>query len=90
MKHNNTFKMIGPWIGAAAGLFVVASNFAAPFFAGLGLDWLSAQPICPVGVACAEIYAPVYITPIAYIIFAVVGFLLGWLIQSIIKKVIKR
>lgn len=99
MKHN-PFKMIGPRVGALVGaafiLWVRYFNnkvFGCP--AGGGLDsngfmqltdpcLLNLNPGGAVGFFNAPDPFMGYL-----IIFTVVGFLLGWLVQTIIKKVKK-
>lgn len=98
MKHN-PFKMIGPWIGAGVGLFLCLGSFL-PF-----VSLISSLFFYPLSVVWQMVYYGHILTGMeaqatpsdaSYILLLllpiygiIVGFLIGWGIESWIRKVKK-
>jgi hypothetical protein len=101
MRLNNPFKMVGPWIGAGILGFEFVREFIA-ISASSGhfipliemLDRLvkllsSGNGSDVLGIPLIEIYFVIPLTFLLLIFIVVTGFLIGWGIQSLIRKVRK-
>jgi hypothetical protein len=85
MKHNNPFKMIGPWIGAIFYLVWMLLSFNDSFRYSI----ITTAVWFPFGNLAYLFAIDPKIVYIGIALQVVLGFLLGWFVQSLIRKVSK-
>jgi hypothetical protein len=80
MKHNNPFKMVGPWIGAGSGLLLGVLGMTSIYGGSLNIILnIFLSPAKLVGLTNAD---PISLVKWLFIFWLIAGFLIGWFIQS--------
>ena len=86
MKDFNPFKMIGSYMGLLGGLLLSYLSLRYFWYDFIDIKIAFERSVCGGVETCINMYINVQqLIPMQYILYASLGFLLGWGIHSLIK-----